>query len=723
MTKSSMLEEVKANLRSVTGPDGQGWHTALCPFHNDEHKPNLRFRETGFRCMTCHEKGNLRKLADQLGLPAAEEPAKNGLTVAALAAAKNLPEEFLRSLGVTDGANGSHRVPCVDIPYMDVEGEVSAVHKRITMAGNPRFLWRRGDHTCPYGLWQLKEARQLGRITLVEGETDCWTLWQHGIPALGLPGAGTWKSDYAQLFEGLDVFVWCEPDTGGSAMREAVVRDLPGVRVIEPPFGVKDPSALYLSDPASFKSAFEALLSKATPASDLQDEAQTKEAQELYEQGEAMLKDPAILHRLVLTTEALGHVDDRENVAALHLVVISRLLEKVISVVIKGQSSDGKSHLAHKVLEVHPPSAAYILSAMSEHALAYSEQPLAHRFLVLEEAVSLDKRFTTYLVRSLLSEGHLRYETVEKTDEGLRSRLIEREGPTGLISTTTAHSLDAETETRVLTLETREDARHLRHVLRAIADRHNSPAKAEVPTDVTAALGWIELAGDRAVVIRFAGWLADRLPTTQVAARLARDFDSLLAVIGASAILHQCQRDRDENGRIIARIGDYAIAQVTIGHAFDLAVSDSITERQREVYETVQRIPEGKATVQKVAEVLGVHATTAYRHLHALASKGFLLRPDKEQKTRAYVICAKLPEPVEALPAWQEVAENFPSLAESWVNPLTGETQTHVCTAPSNGLQQCNDAIPDSVSTSIASLQSETGDSHTREEGRRRISL
>ena len=75
---------------------------------------------------------------------------------------------------------------------------------------------------------------------------------------------------------------------------------------------------------------------------------------------------------------------------------------------------------------------------MSEHALAYSEEPLAHKVLVLYEAIALRNEFVAYLVRSLLSEGRVRYETVEKTKEGLRARLIEREGPTGLLVTTTA---------------------------------------------------------------------------------------------------------------------------------------------------------------------------------------------------------------------------------------------------------------------------------------------
>ena len=65
---------------------------------------------------------------------------------------------------------------------------------------------------------------------------------------------------------------------------------------------------------------------------------------------------------------------------------------------------------------------------MSERALAYSQEPLQHRFLVIYEAAGMQGDFVSYLVRSLLSEGRIRYETVEKARDGMRPKLIEREG-------------------------------------------------------------------------------------------------------------------------------------------------------------------------------------------------------------------------------------------------------------------------------------------------------
>ncbi len=76
----------------------------------------------------------------------------------------------------------------------------------------------------------------------------------------------------------------------------------------------------------------------------------------------------------------------------------------------------------------------------------------------------------SYLIRSLLSEGKVRYVTVEKTKAGLNSRLIEREGPTGLIVTTTAVRLHPENETRLLSLTVNDSPAQTKAVLLAHAN-------------------------------------------------------------------------------------------------------------------------------------------------------------------------------------------------------------------------------------------------------------
>ena len=59
---------------------------------------------------------------------------------------------------------------------------------------------------------------------------------------------------------------------------------------------------------------------------------------------------------------------------------------------------------------------------MSKRAMAYDDEPLVHRVLVLYEAHAIASETGNYLLRSLLSEGLVRYLTVEKTSEGIKPK-------------------------------------------------------------------------------------------------------------------------------------------------------------------------------------------------------------------------------------------------------------------------------------------------------------
>ena len=65
----------------------------------------------------------------------------------------------------------------------------------------------------------------------------------------------------------------------------------------------------------------------------------------------------------------------------------------------------------------------------------------------------MEDDLTAYFVRSLLSEGRLKYEvTIRTKEEGFVTKSIVKEGPTGLIFTTTKYRIHGENETRVLSV-------------------------------------------------------------------------------------------------------------------------------------------------------------------------------------------------------------------------------------------------------------------------------
>src|SRR5215211_4707530 len=143
--------------------------------------------------------------------------------------------------------------------------------------------------------------------------------------------------------------------------------------------------------------------------------------------------------------------------------------------------------------------------------------------LVLYEAEGMSGDTASYLIRSLLSEGCVRYETVEKTPQGLQGRLIEREGPTGLIVTTTRDGLHPENETRLISLTLADGQEQTRAILDALADgdERDEPD----PGPWRALQTWIA-ASCAAVSVPFARQLTSLIPP--IAVRLRRDIKLVL---------------------------------------------------------------------------------------------------------------------------------------------------------------------------------------------------
>ena len=149
------------------------------------------------------------------------------LSVEAYARAKGLEPDFLREIGLSDYRDQRFPQRVLRIPYRDAEGNEPAVRIRKELPKRPdgtdeRFLWRKGSKPLLYGAWRLAGAREAGHVVIVEGESCAQTLWHHGIPAVGLPGAAHWREDRDRdQLEGIDrIFVVIEPDKGGEAVRD-----------------------------------------------------------------------------------------------------------------------------------------------------------------------------------------------------------------------------------------------------------------------------------------------------------------------------------------------------------------------------------------------------------------------------------------------------------------------------------------------------------------------
>jgi DNA-binding transcriptional ArsR family regulator len=333
--------------------------------------------------------------------------------------------------------------------------------------------------------------------------------------------------------------------------------------------------------------------------------------------------------------------------------------------------------VVERVLSFFPKDAYYALTAMSDRTLAYSEEPIKHRFLVIYEAAGMSGEFATYLMRSLLSEGCVRYETVEKTSEGMKPRLIEREGPTGLIVTTTAVKLHPENETRLLSLVVTDTQEQTRAVMAALAEE---AGKAELNLEPWHALQtWLESVEHR-VWIPYAGKLAKLIPP--VAVRLRRDFGAVLNLIRAHALLHQATRARDAEGRIVATVEeDYSAVRELVADLVSEGIEATVPETVRDTVEAVTRLREDSkgepVTVAELARELKLDRSAVSRRVRNAKDRGYLKDlEENRRKPSRLVLGDDLPDDLQILPNPEDVRAGVKECASGSARP-DGAQQPH----------------------------------------------
>jgi hypothetical protein len=209
-------------------------YTARCPAHNDKN-PSLEIWEDekdGHVGLMCYAGCNRKAICDALSIEEADlynkdqrykaRAPREKIDLLDLAVNKIIPPAFLSNLGLLEMKNGG-----IQIPYTTMEGkEYSHARIRTALKAKDGTKWEKGAKSIPYGLDRLAVATDY--LTIVEGESDCWTLWLHGLPSLGLPGAKMFnciQSEHVESFPS-KIYVLLEPDEAGKQFVTKIAKRL-----------------------------------------------------------------------------------------------------------------------------------------------------------------------------------------------------------------------------------------------------------------------------------------------------------------------------------------------------------------------------------------------------------------------------------------------------------------------------------------------------------------
>jgi DNA primase len=327
-------------------------------------------------------------------------------------------------------------------------------------------------------------------------------------------------------------------------------------------------------------------------ASSEQEESAARLEGERREEALELLKRPDLLERAVVDMETLGHVGEHSTKKLALICALSARSGNPIQPSTHAQSSAGKNALWDTALSLLPEEMVVRRSGLSAKALFRTEANLKGAVLYLQEVA--DSEDASYTIRVMQSDGRLEYEATEKMpDGGMKNVVYQTEGPTVIVQTTTNNHLHPENETRVFPIYIDESevqtSRIVGSILKEAAGKGTRLVEQERVRQT-----WqdaIRLLEPAKVIIPY----ADRLEIPSSPIRIRRDARRLIDVIRVIAWLHQHQRNRDGEGRILAAEEDFHEALSLVSESLRRAWQ-TLTPAEEKVLEVIMKLPEIQRT-------------------------------------------------------------------------------------------------------------------------------
>ncbi len=315
----------------------------------------------------------------------------------------------------------------------------------------------------------------------------------------------------------------------------------------------------------------------------------------VIEEALDMLRSPDLIDRVAQDVSTVGVAGESDLVVTLYLVGTSRLLKKPLASVVQGSSSSGKSYIIETTAQLIPPESQLNATQMTPKALAYMPPgSLKHRLVVGGERSRRQDKYTddsTRYLRELLSSGKISTAVPKKTSDGNETEFITQEGPIAFIESTTRVQFFDEDANRMLLLNTDEGTLQTQRVLDASGRAHSTGcSRADRERVIAKHHAAQRMLKQVDVVIPFADRISRRFPPDRVEAR--RAFPKLLSMIQAVCLLHQFQRETDEQGRLIATEADYRIARQLLQGPLGRSLRGRVSDQAAHFLERLrQRIP------------------------------------------------------------------------------------------------------------------------------------
>lgn len=328
------------------------------------------------------------------------------------------------------------------------------------------------------------------------------------------------------------------------------------------------------------------------------------------------------------------------------------------NLLINSGPSAGKDYLSRTICDLHPKEAVRAFSRVSPTALG--RWMAGEAGFTWEGKIARLTDISSDIVRSdafkvFLSETEAALLTGKNKSGQTVTEEVEVQGRPVLIATTANASASEELLNRFSVVELDESKEQNAAVVRWKLRKAEGTGKGEKASplirEAISKLISVE------VVIPFASRLEGHVPTENQ--RIRRDIDRLLNMVRASAALYQYQRERDEDGRVIANGQDYAIAAEALT-VIKSGTAANLTRAQRRIWDACRTFSKTHESFTR-QELYAAHPlcglSQLFGHLSKLAEVGLLKVDYRDGATKPILTYAVVDAPLNnlQLPSFQEL--------------------------------------------------------------------
>lgn len=340
---------------------------------------------------------------------------------------------------------------------------------------------------------------------------------------------------------------------------------------------------------------------------------------EIEKAAVTLANDPQVFKKRLDAVNNAGVVGERKTVAMYFCAMDNRLLlnntviPNVLAVKNAGHYGAGKSFTLTMCIQIYPDDSYHMITNGSDKSMYFMEEDgLKHKCLIVTEGFQFQQNNASdselvFAVRSLISEGFVKYNVVEKGEDGkLATAKKTIKGPTSFITTTIMDDLEPQLEDRLFTIHPDESFDQTKDIItmtglqRAGLYKGLDKKNVDIWKQYHRSLNTVE------VIIPFSPAIASFITkNSKVPLATRRAFNRVLIVIQSVTCSYQHQRKRDGEGRIIAEISDYWMALQIVREAFQ----ENLSRRDQKTEERLLILEEkGPLTPKALAEMLGVSA-------------------------------------------------------------------------------------------------------------------